>query len=147
MGSGEVLQHKAAQIRVNRRTQAELKRITKLANQRNSASVRARGKLRAILNENKRAAAEEVKALDGLFKGKIAKIRAHAAANSLAAARDLSRSSQQMYEKLARIQLMQTAMNKSNAKAIAAYSAKSAAATKAAQATMNSRLNNLANTV
>merc|ERR1719359_2082081 len=39
---------------------------------------------------------------------------------------------------------MQTAMNKSNAKAIAAYSAKSAAATKA---TMNSRLNNLANTV
>merc|ERR1719262_1644665 len=145
--SGEVLQHKAAQIRVNRRTQAELKRITKLANQRNSASVRARGKLRAILNENKRAAAEEVKALDGLFKGKIAKIRAQAAANSLAAARDLSRSSQQMYEKLARIQLMQTAMNKSNAKAIAAYSAKSAAATRAVKATMNSRLNNLANTV
>merc|ERR1712072_1437341 len=76
-----------------------------------------------------------------------AKIRAQAAANSLSAARDLSRSSQQMYEKLARIQLMQTAMNKSNAKAIAAYSAKSAAATRAVKATMNSRLNNLANTV
>merc|ERR1711981_607288 len=45
------------------------------------------------------------------------------------------------------IQLMQTAMNKSNAKAIAAYSAKSAAATRAVKATMNSRLNNLANTV
>merc|ERR1712070_769123 len=74
--SGEVLSHKASQIRVNRHTQAELKRITKLANARHSESVRARGKLRAILNENKRAAHEEVVALDGLFKGKIAKIRA-----------------------------------------------------------------------
>merc|ERR1719446_377570 len=80
--SGEVLSHKASQIRVNRHTQAELKRITKLANARHSESVRARGKLRAILNENKRAAHEEVVALDGLFKGKIAKIRAQAAANA-----------------------------------------------------------------
>merc|ERR1711998_435235 len=68
--SGEVLSHKASQIRVNRHTQAELKRITKLANARHSESVRARGKLRAILNENKRAAHEEVVALDGLFTGK-----------------------------------------------------------------------------
>merc|ERR1712022_58643 len=42
--SGEVLSHKASQIRVTRHTQAELKRITKLANARHSESVRARGK-------------------------------------------------------------------------------------------------------
>merc|ERR1711865_1152234 len=72
---------------------AELMRITKLANARNSASVRARGKLRAILNENKRAAHEEVVALDGLFNSKLSQIRAQAAANSLAAARDLSSAS------------------------------------------------------
>merc|ERR1711959_777930 len=109
--SGEVMSHKAAQIRVNRHTQAELKRITKLANARNSESVRARGKLRAILNENKRAAHEEVVALDALFKGKLAKIRAQAAANSVAAARDLSSASKAMYEKLARNQLEMTAAN------------------------------------
>merc|ERR1719158_2565757 len=81
--SAEVISTKAAQARVNRKVAGELKRIAKLANARHSESVRARGKLRAILNENKRAAAEEVKALDGLFKGKLAKIRATAAANSL----------------------------------------------------------------
>merc|ERR1712022_37137 len=145
--SGEVLSHKASQIRVNRHTQAELKRITKLANARHSESVRARGKLRAILNENKRAAHEEVVALDGLFKGKIAKIRAQAAANSLAAARDLSAASKGMYEKLARNQLEMTAANNANAAAIASYSSKAAAATATAKANMNGALNNLANTV
>merc|ERR1711998_3084 len=145
--SGELLSHKASQIRVNRHTQAELKRITKLDNARHSESVRARGKLRAILNENKRAAHEEVVALDGLFTGKIAKIRAQAAANSLAAARDLSAASKGMYEKLARNQLEMTAANNANAAAIASYSSKAAAATATAKANMNGALNNLANTV
>merc|ERR1711987_41294 len=54
--SGEVARDKAIQIRVNRRTNAELRRIEKLSNNRHSASIRARGKLRALLNENKRAA-------------------------------------------------------------------------------------------
>merc|ERR1712054_84057 len=77
--SGEVASNKAIQLRVNRRTSAELKRITKLSNDRHSASIRARGKLRALLDENKRAAAEEVKALDKLFVGKLSKIRRKAA--------------------------------------------------------------------
>merc|ERR1711990_1307485 len=145
--SGEVLSHKASQIRVNRHTQAELKRITKLANARHSESVRARGKLRAILNENKRAAHEEVVALDGLFKGKLAKIRAQAAANSLAAARDLSSASEAMYEKLARNQLEMTAANNANSAAIASYSAKSTAAIATTKANMNGALNSLANTI
>merc|ERR1711966_410832 len=145
--SGEVLSHKAAQIRVNRHTQAEPKRITKLANARHSESVRARGKLRSILNENKRAAHEEVVALDGLFKGKLAKIRAQAAANSLAAARDLSSASKAMYEKLARNQLEMTAANNANSAAIASYSAKSTAAIATTKANMNGALNSLANTI
>merc|ERR1719287_374768 len=85
--SGEVISTKASQLRVNRRTQAELKRISKLANDRNSKSVRARGKLRATLNMYKRAAHEEVKELDGLFKAKLAKVRKQASADALAAAR------------------------------------------------------------
>merc|ERR1712100_984298 len=42
--SGEVARNRAIQLRVNRRTNAELKRITKLSNDRHSASIRARGK-------------------------------------------------------------------------------------------------------
>merc|ERR1711904_764042 len=61
--SGEVISNRANQLRVNRRTAAELKRITKLANDRQSASIRARGKLRKLLKENKRAAALEVQQL------------------------------------------------------------------------------------
>merc|ERR1711977_227306 len=67
--SGEVARNRAIQLRVNRRTNAELKRITKLSNDRHSASIRARGKLRALLDENKRAASEEVGALNKLFVG------------------------------------------------------------------------------
>merc|ERR1719224_359018 len=145
--SAEVISTKAAQARVNRKVAGELKRIAKLANARHSESVRARGKLRAILNENKRAAAEEVKALDGLFKGKLAKIRAQAAANSLAAARDLSKSSKGMYGRLARDQLQLTAVNVANAAAIAKYNAEASAGVAEAKAKMNGALNTLTNTV
>merc|ERR1711934_1259255 len=69
--SGEVARNRAIQLRVNRRTNAELARITKLSNLRHSASIRARGKLRALLDENKRAASEEVNALNKLFVGKL----------------------------------------------------------------------------
>merc|ERR1711975_194641 len=73
--SGEVISFKAAQTRVNRKTTTEIARIEKLMNERKSESKKARGKLRAILDENKRAASEEVAALSGLFKKKIAKVR------------------------------------------------------------------------
>jgi hypothetical protein len=145
--SGEVMSHKAAQIRVNRRTQAELKRIAKLTNSRHSASKRARGKLGAILNDNKRAAAEEVKALDGLFKARLAKIRHQAASNSLAAARDLSTASKKLYGKLASNQLQLAYANANNAKGVAAYSASSTKSIADAKAQMNGSLNQLTNVV
>merc|ERR1719453_3028723 len=145
--SGEVISHKAGQLRVNRRTQAELKRISKLANDRNSKSVRARGKLRATLDMYKRAAHEEVKELDGLFKAKLAKVRKQASADALAAARDLSKASQKMYGKLAYNQLQMTAANGKNAAAIERYSASSAAKLKSAKNELNARLTTLANTV
>merc|ERR1712087_563059 len=86
--SGEVARNRAIQLRVNRRTNAELKRITKLSNLRNSQSIRARGKLRRLLDENKRAAHEEVQALNKLFNNKLAKIRRTAASDRVEAGRD-----------------------------------------------------------
>merc|ERR1711998_165398 len=61
--SGEVISQKANLIRVNRRVTAELKRIVKISDKRFSASKRARGKLKLLMDENKAAASAEVKAL------------------------------------------------------------------------------------
>merc|ERR1711988_1418011 len=145
--SGEVARNKAIQLRVNRRTNAELARITKLSNLRHSSSIRARGKLRALLDENKRAASEEVKALNKLFVTKLNKIRRRAAKDRIEAARDLSAASQRLYGKLAGIQLQVAYMNKKNGKAIAAYQKKSQAASKLAKSSMNARLNTLGNII
>merc|ERR1712167_22758 len=145
--SAEVISTKAAQARVNRKVAGELKRITKLANSRHSQSIRARGKLRAILNENKRAAAEEVKALDGLFKTKLAKIRAQAAANSLSARRDLTKATSKLYTKLERIQAEQQATNKAIGTSIKTYAAKAGAAVASAKKSFGARLSTLTNVV
>merc|ERR1719482_497103 len=121
--SAEAISNRATQARVNRKTAAELKRINKLANLRHSASIRARGKLRAIMDENKRAAAEEVKALNGLFTNKLSKIRREASRNRLSAARDLTAASDRFYTNLARVQRAQAYENKNMAKDIEEYSA------------------------
>merc|ERR1712093_221508 len=60
--SGEVISNKANQIRVNRRVAAELKRVVRVSDRRYSASKRARGKLKLLMDENKAAASAEVKA-------------------------------------------------------------------------------------
>merc|ERR1719269_285166 len=145
--SAEVISNRATQARVNRKTAAELKRINKLANLRHSASIRARGKLRAIMDENKRAAAEEVKALNGLFTNKLSKIRREASRNRLSAARDLTAASDRFYTNLARVQRAQAYENKNMAKDIEEYSAKAKAAIGAAKANFNARLTNLGNVI
>merc|ERR1719269_10388 len=142
--SGEVARNRAIQLRVNRRTNAEL---AKLSNLRHSASIRARGKLRALLDENKRAASEEVNALNKLFVNKLSKIRRRAASDRIEAARDLSKASQRLYAKLANIQLKAAYENKSNAAAIASYGKKSAAAIRTAKTSLNARLNTLGNVI
>merc|ERR1719191_2181296 len=145
--SGEGARNRAIQLRVNRRTNAELKRITKLSNDRHSASIRARGKLRALLDENKRAASEEVGALNKLFVGKLSKIRRRAAKDRIEAARDLSKASQRLYSRLAGIQLRAAYQNKAASKAINSYSKKSQAAIRIARSSMNARLNTLGNVI
>merc|ERR1712216_813688 len=145
--SGEVARNRAIQLHVNRRTNAELKRITKLSNLRNSQSIRARGKLRRLLDENKRAAHEEVQALNKLFNNKLAKIRRTAASDRVEAGRDLSAATKRLYGKLARVQLEAAYANKNNAKAIAAYGKKAAAALRAEKSSLNARLNTLGNVI
>merc|ERR1711998_37878 len=65
------LSRKADQIRVNRRVKVELGRVMGLVNDRTTKNAKARGKIRALLNENKRAAHEEVKALKAMYENKM----------------------------------------------------------------------------
>merc|ERR1711959_353524 len=142
--SGEVVSNRAAQMRVNRRTGAELRRITKLANDRHSASIRARGKL---LDENKRAAAAEVGALGASTRRAVAAVRSQAARNAQDAAKDLTRATKKLYGKLAGVQRKTMMMNKRNSARIAAYSARSRAALYSAKRQFGARLSTLTNTV
>merc|ERR1719337_599771 len=87
--SGEVMRDRQAQIRVNRRVNKEMSMIIHTANVRHSQSKRARGKLRAILNANKAAAAQEVAALAkktrfacAMLRGKMATQRLHKKINA-----------------------------------------------------------------
>merc|ERR1712167_315557 len=86
--SGEVISNKANQIRVNRRVAAELKRVVRVSDRRYSASKRARGKLKLLMDENKAAASAEVKALSTSLKTKLAKARGRNARNRREMAKD-----------------------------------------------------------
>jgi hypothetical protein len=145
--SGEVISHKATQRRVNKKTQKEIKRITDLMNDQHSKSKKARGKLRTILDENKRAAAEEVKSLQTLFEGKIAKIRSTAAADARGAKKDLTAASKKMYEALADAQNENNYRNQVSANKIGSYSKESLAAIAKARKAFGEEITTLTNVV
>merc|ERR1712072_554122 len=145
--SEELTNHKVAQSRINRRAQAEMKRITRLANIRNSQSIRARGKLRRLLDANKKAAAEEVKALNGLFTRKLSNIRKQADRSARQAGRDLKKATSKLYGKLAKVQLQAALANAKSAKQINKYAKQSAAAVRAAKASYSARLTTMTNLI
>merc|ERR1712196_294360 len=70
--SGEVQTLKSNQITVNNRVKRELAEIRRVSNVRFSEAKRARGRLKALMDENKKAAAAEVKALEKGLNDKIA---------------------------------------------------------------------------
>merc|ERR1712159_567449 len=124
--SGEVISMKANQARVNAKVSVELARIEKLANHRFSDSKKARGKLRMLMDENKQAAAEEVKALTADLDTKLAKLRKQNSDNRIEMAKDLSKATETFYEKMSNVQ-------KENMKNIGALNTATAAAKLAAQ--------------
>jgi hypothetical protein len=99
--SGEVISMKALQARVNRRVSAEKIRIEKLSNKHFAESKRARGKLKAIMNQNKVIAWMEMKQLAKDTNAKIDKARAHNAHNRREVAKDLSEATEKFYTELA----------------------------------------------
>merc|ERR1711975_167704 len=95
--SGAIASDRANQIRVNRRVNKEIGRIVHTANVRHSQSKRARGKLRAILNANKRAASEEVAALAKRTRFALAMLRGRQASYRRTAAKDLTAATRRLH--------------------------------------------------
>merc|ERR1711865_985235 len=145
--SGEVISLKANQVRVNRRVTAELKRTEKLANDRFSDSKRARGKLRQLMDENKQAAAAEVKTLATELTAKVAKARAKNAHNKIAFAKDLTAYTETFYEKFAAQQKTDRANSEALDASTIAASVGSANALKAARKSFDSSVVMLTNVV
>merc|ERR1719333_749804 len=98
--SGEVMRDRQAQIRVNRRVNKEMSMIIHTANVRHSQSKRARGKLRAILNANKAAAAEETAALAKRTRFALAMLRGKQASYRLSAAKALSATTKTLHRRI-----------------------------------------------
>merc|ERR1711998_817446 len=145
--SGEVVDYRAFQLRVNRKVSKEKERIEELSNKRFSESKKARGKLRQLMDENKQAAAAEVAALAKELDTKLDKARAQNAHNRREMAKDLTESTQLFYEKLSDQQKKQMEEIEGLNAATAAASAASAADLARAQANFDSKIVMLTNTV
>merc|ERR1711937_126370 len=145
--SGEVISNRANQMRVNRRVAAELKRIVRVSDKRYSASKRARGKLKLLMDENKAAASAEVKALATSLKHKLAKARGRNARNRREMAKDLSAATKALYERMSNMQKHQMASANALAASTKAASIASANALKRAKSQFASKISMLTNVV
>merc|ERR1711881_693403 len=145
--SAMVISNKAAQIRVNKRTNAELNRVIRLADRRFSSSKRARGKLKELFNKNKIVAAQEIKDLRKSSDAKLKKLRAFMAQLRREAAKDLTSSTKKMYQRMASQQAEQLDKHEKLSQSLRMAKASPAAAVKSAKAEFASRFNTLVNTV
>merc|ERR1740138_915692 len=145
--SGEVVDYRAFQLRVNRKVSKEKERIEELSNKRFSESKKARGKLRQLMDENKQAAAAEVAALAKELDTKLDKARARNAHNRRSMAKDLTDATELFYEKLSDQQKAHMADTDALNAATKAASAASAADLARAQSNFDSKIVMLTNTV
>merc|ERR1712057_59549 len=145
--SGEVISNRANQMRVNRRVSAELKRIVRVSDRRFSASKRARGKLKLLMDENKAAAAAEVKALSTSLKNKLAKARSRNARNRREMAKDLSGATKALYERMSNMQKRNARNSAALRGATAAAALASANALKRAKGQFASKISMLTNVI
>merc|ERR1712036_163995 len=145
--SGEVISNRANQIRVNRRVSAELKRIVRVSDRRFSASKRARGKLKLLMDENKAAAAAEVKALATSLKNKLHKARGRNARNRREMAKDLSGATKDLYERMSNEQKRNERNNAALRASTSAAAPASANALKRAKGQFASKISMLTNVI
>jgi len=145
--AAEVSAEKELQSRVNEQVDADLKRIEKLSNENHSEDERARGALRAVMDENKAAAHEEVTALAATLETGIKGLRSNNAQNAIEMKKDLTAATTKFSEALSAQKKKQQEATSSLNSATAAATAASSAALATAQAGFDSKIVQLTNTV
>merc|ERR1711998_546176 len=96
-----VVSDTAAQHKKNKIVESELARLFKKSDTDFSASKRARGKLKAILDENKRIAHDETMELAEQTRTTLKKVSDEAHGHLLGFKQDLTKATEGLYEKLA----------------------------------------------
>merc|ERR1711907_816631 len=114
-------------------------------NIRHSQSKRARGKLRAILNANKAAAAQETAALAKRTRFQLAMLRGKMARLRRSAARSLSSATQRLHRKMNAASAAQMAIVAGQHAALRGAAAAAKSALKTAKAQFAAKLSTLAN--
>jgi len=142
-----VISDRASQIRINNRLAAERKKIIAISNRRQSSNNRARGLLRKLMNENKRAASEETAALAKAATTKLAKARSQAAHYKRTFARDLTKSTRRLHVAIAKASARQATTMRALGKNLRSAQAATAGRLRSAKAMFKSRLNTLTNAV
>jgi hypothetical protein len=93
---------KAAQLKINKQVKDEMARITKKANAYASTNAKARGVIKEVMDKNKQAAHDEVVALSKAAHADLKKARGEQAAHLLEFKKDLTHSTEKLYEKMAK---------------------------------------------
>merc|ERR1711871_1050656 len=138
---------RATQAKINRDTEASLKRIVKIADKRHTESKRARGFLRALFNQNKKIAAKEIADMRKKASAQLAVGRAEAAAHKLKFAKDLTAATKKLNVALSKESAGQAAKLAGLKKSLAYTKAATAASLAKAKKEYNSRITTLTNTV
>jgi len=145
--SSEVQSNRIFQARVNRNVAKELKRIVGLSNQNQAESKRARGKIRALMNKNKKLASMAVGALAKRTNAGIYKLHHKLAEDKRGFQIALTKSTKRLYGHMADLKKYQDKQNGKISSATAAAAVASAAAVKRARAEFGSKLTSLTNVV
>merc|ERR1719238_1262694 len=145
--SAMVISDKAAQLKQNRIVDEEMKRLLAFSDKTHTANKAARGVIRKIMDENKAAAAEEVRNLAKEANAAIKSARSEQAAYLRGFKKDLTQSTERLYNKLSKdSQEQQEALSELKA-TLTTAKADSAAALKNAKSVFASRVNSLTNAI
>merc|ERR1711881_50360 len=145
--SAEVASNKASQVRINRKLDAEKRRIQKIMDSRHSTSMKWRGRFRSLISEHRAVAKAERKKLANKAAKDIRKLRARVDRNRRQAAEDLTKATRRLYSTMSAAQARQARRFKGLKGALAKARMSAARALSRTKNDFKSKLTTLSNTV
>merc|ERR1711959_309290 len=145
--SSEVASNKASQIRINRKLDAEKRRITKIMDSRHSSSMKWRGRFRSLISEHRAVAKAERKKLAKKAYTDLRKLRARVARNRRQAAQDLTKATRRLYSTMSAAQARQARKFKGLKGALAKAKMSAARALSRSKGDFKAKLTTLTNNV